>query len=365
MEAKKTPFYNNHIAHRAKMVDFCGFRMPIQYHGIVPEHRAVRRKVGIFDVSHMGEFIVKGPTALNFLQKMTTNDVSKLEPYRVQYSSMCYDDGGIVDDLLVYRLPDKYMLVVNASNLQKDFDWLDSHKPPFGVDLINVSDENALIALQGPKAQSVLSKLTGINLDELQYYWASEGKVLETDAIVSRTGYTGEDGFEIYLPPEAGEKIWDAMIEAGSTFEIEPIGLGARDTLRLEMCYALYGNDIDKTTNPFDAKLGWIVKLEKGDFIGRDALIDKKTAGIKRRLVAFELKERGFPRQHYKIFKNGSEVGEVTSGTFSPSLNKGIGMGYVPREMASEDNPIQIQIRDNFLEAVIVKPPFWKKGSHK
>ncbi|MBN1754923.1 glycine cleavage system aminomethyltransferase GcvT [bacterium] len=365
METKKTPFYENHILNKAKMVDFAGFKMPIQYAGIVPEHRKVRKKVGLFDVSHMGEFVVKGPGAFDFIQKMTTNDVSKLQPYRIQYSSMCYDDGGIVDDLLVYRFPDHYMMVVNASNLNKDFQWLESHKPSSGVDLINRSDEIGLLALQGPKAQSLLRKLTPANLDDLNYYWCLENEVAGEKMIISRTGYTGEDGFELYMPGEIGPKIWGAIMEAGVDYEIEPIGLGARDTLRLEMCYALYGNDIDQSTHPFEANMGWIVKLEKGNFTGREALIDKKTAGIKRKLVAFELKERGFPRQHYKIFHNGNEVGEVTSGTFSPSLNKGIGMGYVPKELSSIDNPIQIQIRDNLLEAVIVAPPFWKKSSHK
>ena len=366
MEAKRTPFYYKHLEKRAHMVNFSGFEMPLFYRGIVPEHLAVRASVGMFDLSHMGEFIVRGDGAFDFVQRMTTNDVLALSMYQIQYSTMCYDDGGIVDDLLVYRLPDGvYMLVVNASNIEKDFDWLRSHLPSSGVVLEDVSDRTGLLAIQGPRAEAVMQKLTDYPLDNLAYYRSAEAEVAGRKILFSRTGYTGEDGFELYLPPDACEPMWDAVEDAGREFDIKPVGLGARDSLRLEMKYCLYGNDIDKTTNPIEAGLGWIVKVHKGDFVGRDAIMRVKEEGTKRKLTSFVLRDRAFPRQHYPIKKNGEKIGEVTSGVFSPSLEKGIALGYIPREYAKIGETVYIEVRGRDYPAEIIKPPFWKKGSHK
>ncbi len=363
-EVKLTPLYDIHIKAGAKMVEFAGYKMPIQYHSITAEHLRVRKTVGMFDLSHMGEFIVSGEKALDFLQKMTTNDVSSLKEYQVQYSAMCYPDGGIVDDLLIYRLPDRFMMVVNAANIEKDYNWLKEHLTA-GVKLENISDNIGLIAVQGPNAQEVMGKLTDDNLDSLEFYHSAEGVVGGYQILYSRTGYTGEDGFELYLEPTVCEDLWWKIADAGEEFDIEPIGLGARDSLRLEMKYALYGNDIDQTTNPIEAGLGWICKLDKGDFIGKNVIAKIKEEKPKRRLVAFELKERGFPRHNYNILHNGEVVGKVTSGIFSPSLNKGIGLGYVPRSLSKAGTDLEIDIRGKHLEAVVVKPPFYKRGSHR
>ena len=361
--AKKTPFYQMHLKHNAKMVEFAGYLMPIQYKGIMEEHKKVRSKVGMFDLSHMGEFFVSGKDAEKFLQKVTLNDVKKLALYQVQYSAMCYTDGGIVDDLLVYKLPDRWMLVVNAANIEKDWGWLE--KNLFGdVQIENVSDQTALLAIQGPWAEKVFSKLTDYDLNQLRFYWAAEDKIAGTKILFSRTGYTGEDGFELYFEPELAERLWEATLEAGKEFEIEPIGLGARDSLRLEMKYMLYGNDIDQTTNPIEAGLSWIVKFDKGDFIGREELLKAKE-NIKRKLLAFEMTNKAIPRPHYEIFKNGTEIGEVTSGAFSPSLEKGIGLGYVATEYSEIGSEFEIIIRDKTHLAKVVKAPFWKNYSHK
>jgi aminomethyltransferase len=361
---KKTPFYDIHVKNNAKIVEFAGFLMPIQFKGIMEEHRRVRSTVGLFDITHMGEFEVWGRDSLAFLQRVTTNDVSKLELNQVQYSCMCYDDGGIVDDLLVYRLPTHYMLVVNASNIEKDFKWLKDHL--FGdVKLKDVSDETALLALQGPEAEKVLSQLTDLDLSNLGFYWAAFGEVASMDMIFSRTGYTGEDGFELYTKPQDGESLWYSLMEAGKEFDIEPIGLGARDSLRLEMKYMLYGNDIDQTTNPLEAGLGWVVKLDKGDFIGNEPILKTKKEGLKRKLVPFVLKGKGFPRKGYEIHKNGKKIGFVTSGTFSPSLEKGIGLGYVAVEHSTKGEELDIMIRGKAEKAEIIKPPFYKDFTHK
>ncbi len=361
--AKKTPFYQQHVKHQAKIVEFAGYLMPIQYRGIVEEHKKVRNQVGLFDLSHMGEFIVTGKDSEEFLQKVTVNDVKKLELFQVQYTAMCYPDGGIVDDLLVYKLPDRWMLVVNAANIEKDWNWLLQNK--FGdVKLENQSDRTGLLAIQGPVAEKVMRRLTDYDLNQIKFYWGAEEKVLGTKILFSRTGYTGEDGFELYIQPDLAEKIWEATLQAGKEFEIEPIGLGARDSLRLEMRYMLYGNDIDQTTNPIEAGLSWLVKLDKEDFIGQEAILKAKQ-NLRRNLVAFEMVDKAFPRQHYEIWKNVSKIGEVTSGIFSPSLEKGIGLGYVPVPESKIGNEIEILIRDKTYKAVVVKPPFWKNYSHK
>jgi aminomethyltransferase len=363
-QPKKTAFYDLHVKNGAKIVEFAGYLMPIQFRGIIEEHRRVRSTVGLFDITHMGEFEVRGSDAEKFIQRMTTNDVSQLATYQVQYSCMCYDHGGIVDDLLVYRLPDHFLLVVNGACLDKDFKWLSDHLTG-DVKLNNVSDETALLALQGPKAEQVLRNLTGVSLSDIKFYWATWGKVNGIEMLFSRTGYTGEDGFELYFSPSVAEKMWNALMEAGREFNIEPIGLGARDSLRLEMKYMLYGNDIDQTTNPLEAGIGWIVKPDKGDFIGRGPILKLKEEGLKRKLVAFELLDKAFPRQHYEIQKNGKKIGEVTSGTFSPSLDKGIGLGYVPVEHSDIGTELDIIIRGKQNKAVIIKAPFYKQFTHK
>ncbi len=361
---KKTPFYDVHLRSHAKIVEFAGFLMPILFRGILEEHRRVRSSVGLFDITHMGEFEVWGKGAHDFIQRMTSNDVSKLAPHQIQYSCMCYDHGGIVDDLLVYRLPDHYLLVVNGACLEKDFKWLSEHVSG-DVELKDVSDETCLLAIQGPKAEDVLKKLTDYNLPELKFYWSAWGEINGVEMLFSRTGYTGEDGFELYFSPPYAEKMWNAIMEAGEEFDIEPIGLGARDSLRLEMKYMLYGNDIDQTTNPLEAGLGWIVKSDKGDFIGKGPISEVKEKGIGRKLVAIELGDKAFPRQHYQIHRDGKQVGEVTSGTFSPSLAKGIGLGYVPIEYSKIGTELDIIIRGKPNKGIVVKPPFYKEFTHK
>jgi aminomethyltransferase len=361
---KRTPFYEIHLKNKAKIVEFAGFLMPVQFRGIMEEHRKVRSTVGLFDITHMGEFEVWGKDSEAFIQRMTTNDLSRLAPYQVQYSCMCYDHGGIVDDLLVYRLPDHFLLVVNGACLEKDFQWLSEHASG-NMELKDVSDQTALLALQGPNAEDVLKKLTDENLGDLRFYWSTWGKVKAVEMLFSRTGYTGEDGFELYFSPEHAETMWNALMEAGEEFDIEPIGLGARDSLRLEMKLMLYGNDIDQTTNPIEASLGWIVKLDKGDFVGKDPIRKMKEEKPRRKLVALELLDPGFPRQHYEIQKDGKKIGEVTSGTFSPSLNKGIGLGYVPAEHSKIGTELDILIRSKPYRAVVVKPPFYKDFTHK
>jgi len=358
---KTTGFSDIHRTLGAKMVEFAGYIMPIQYAGILQEHRRVRSSVGLFDVSHMGEFFITGENALAFLQKITINDVSALQINQVQYSAMCYDDGGIVDDLLVYRLPDQYMVVVNASNLDKDWQWMQAHVPK-NVTLTNRSDELSLLALQGPRAEDTLKKLTDVPLQDIPFYWLRQGAVDGVDMIVSRTGYTGEPGFELCFPREFSEQIWNAIMAAGAEFDIEPVGLGARDTLRLEMKYCLYGNDIDHTTNPIEAGLGWITKINKGDFIGKPVIQRAKEKGVARKLIAFELEQKGFPRHGYKILQDEKEIGRVTSGAFSPSLEKGIGMGYVITAASKVGTLIDIEIRGKQTPARVIKPPFYKKG---
>jgi aminomethyltransferase len=359
---KRTPFYNIHTALGAKMVEFAGYEMPVQYSSIIEEHLTVRQKVGVFDVTHMGEFFVRGNDALAFLQKVTINDVTRLKPGKVQYSAMCYNDGGIIDDLLVYCMENQYMLVVNASNLQKDFDWLQSQK--FGdVEIENVSDTTALLAVQGPKSLLTLQKLTKEDLSKIGYYNFARNTLAGISMIISRSGYTGELGFELYFDADAerAKKIWNAIFDAGKEFGIAPIGLGARDTLRLEMGYCLYGNDIDNTTHPLEAGLGWITKLTKDNFNGRDAIVKAKQEGLKRKLIGFTLSKKTLARHGYEIMYNAHIVGQVTSGTFSPSLQKGIGMGYVAFELANAGTIISILVRGKEVPATIVALPFLQK----
>ncbi|HNW58477.1 MAG TPA: glycine cleavage system aminomethyltransferase GcvT [bacterium] len=360
MESRKTALYDIHVQAGGKMVEFAGYYMPIQYRGIIDEHRRVRTTAGLFDVSHMGEFFVKGPNAEAFLQKITINDVSKLAVKQVQYSAMCYQDGGIVDDLLIYRFPDHYLMVVNAANLEKDWAWANSHLID-GVTLTNESDKLSLLALQGPMAPQILQKLTTLNLNALEYYWLDESAAAGVPMMISRTGYTGEVGYELMFENRHAVKVWEAVMTAGAEFGIEPVGLGARDTLRLEMKFCLYGNDIDQTTHPLEAGLGWITKLNKGEFIGREALLAAKAAGLTRKLIGFDMPGKAFPRHGYAIWKDGQRIGTVTSGTFSPSLEKGIGTGYVPAGMAAVGTPIEIEIRNTRMPATVCETPFYRK----
>ncbi len=358
---KRTSLYDRHIALGAKMASFAGFQMPIQYSGINQEHNTVRKTAGIFDVSHMGEFKLSGPGAFAYLQKMTINDISMIEPGQAQYSAMCYPDGGIVDDLLVYRFTDHYMLVVNAANIDKDFNWLQENMID-DCELKNISDEFDLIALQGPKSKRILYDALGLKVDNLQFYHLLESKFENQNIIVARTGYTGELGFELYGSKKIIPLIWDKIMDSGKSYGLEPVGLAARDTLRMEMKYCLYGNDIDQSTNPFEAGLGWITKLDKVDFIGKNALIQNK-ANIKRRLVCLEMIDRAIPRPGYRVKIDNQDIGYVTSGTQSPSLEKGIGLAYVDKPHTKSETEVIVEVRGKSKQAIIVKPPFYKNGT--
>ncbi len=357
MELKKTALYQTHVNHGGKMVEFAGFTLPIQYKGIRDEHRKVRESVGVFDVSHMGEIEITGANSLEMVQRLTISDVSALEVGQAHYTAMCYEDGGIVDDLLIYRYQDKFLLVVNAANKDKDLEWIIKNKLD-GCKVKDTSDQITQIAVQGKKAEETLQQLTEVDLSAIKFYWFKEGLLAGMPMLISRTGYTGEPGFELYFENQYAQPVWDAVFEAGAKFEIEPIGLAARDSLRMEKKMCLYGNDIDQTTNPLEAGLGWITKLDKGDFIGRDVLRKVKEEGLNRRLVAFTLNAPGFPRKGYKIFKDGSEIGNVTSGTVSPILEKGIGLGYVAKGHTKVGTEIEIEIRNKMIKAEIIKPPF-------
>ncbi|MGM9477708.1 glycine cleavage system aminomethyltransferase GcvT [Pedobacter sp. GSP4] len=358
---KNTALTEKHIALGAKMVPFAGYNMPVTYEGINAEHATVRNGVGVFDVSHMGEFILKGENALDLIQRVTSNDASKLYDGKVQYSCLPNQDGGIVDDLLVYRLDEKtYMLVVNASNIEKDWNWIQQFNTN-AVEMHNISDQTSLFAIQGPKAADALQSLTDVNLASMEYYTFVKGTFAGVDnVVISATGYTGAGGFEIYFENQYADQIWDAIFEAGAAYNIKPIGLGARDTLRLEMGFCLYGNDIDDTTSPIEAGLGWITKFSK-PFTNSEALLAQKEAGIKNKLVGFEMIDRGIPRHDYEIADaEGNIIGRVTSGTQAPSLQKAIGMGYVAKDFAKEGTEVFINIRNTPIKAKVVKFPFYK-----
>jgi len=358
---KNTALTSIHEALGAKMVPFAGYNMPVSYEGVTIEHETVRKDVGVFDVSHMGEFLISGPNALELIQKVSTNDASKLTDGKAQYSCLTNTEGGIVDDLIIYCLnPEKYLLVVNASNIEKDWDWISMHNT-MEADMKDLSSEYSLLAIQGPKAVEAMQSLSPYDLSSIKFYnFVVEEFAGIENVIISATGYTGSGGFEIYCKNSEVEQVWNNVLEAGKEFGIKPIGLAARDTLRLEMGYCLYGNDIDDTTSPLEAGLGWITKFTK-DFINSDALKAQKAEGPQRKLIAFEIEDRGIPRQGYDIVdEGGNTIGIVTSGTMSPSLNKGIGLGYVPSNMSGFGEPIYIQIRKKAVKATIVKLPFYK-----
>ena len=358
---KNTALTSIHEALGAKMVPFAGYNMPVSYEGVTIEHETVRKDVGVFDVSHMGEFLISGPNALELIQKVSTNDASKLTDGKAQYSCLTNTEGGIVDDLIIYCLnPEKYLLVVNASNIEKDWDWISMHNT-MEADMKDLSSEYSLLAIQGPKAVEAMQSLSPYDLSSIKFYnFVVEEFAGIENVIISATGYTGSGGFEIYCKNSEVEQVWNNVLEAGKEFGIKPIGLAARDTLRLEMGYCLYGNDIDDTTSPLEAGLGWITKFTK-DFINSDALKAQKAEGPQRKLIAFEIEDRGIPRQGYDIVdEGGNTIGIVTSGTMSPSLNKGIGLGYVPSNISGFGEPIYIQIRKKAVKATIVKLPFYK-----
>ncbi len=360
-EVKRTPLYNVHVAAGAKMVEFGGWLMPVQYEGILKEHQAVRSAAGLFDVSHMGEIRISGQGARDFLQKLVTNDVSRLKPGCALYSPMCNPQGGTIDDLLVYQLEDdQYLLVVNAANIQKDYDWVKSQAAS-SVIIENVSEKTCQLALQGPAAQRILQKITAIDLRDTKYFCFVYGRVEGVECLVSRTGYTGEDGFELYFPAEHAEALWQAILAAGQLGGVKPVGLGARDTLRFEACLALYGHELTDEISPLMAGLGWTVKFNKPEFIGREALLKEKEAGPTHRLVGLEMIDRGIPRQGYPLYKEDREVGWVTSGTFAPTLEKNLGLAYVAVQWAKTGGELDVMVRNKPLKARIVQKPFYKR----
>jgi aminomethyltransferase len=356
---KHTPLRDVHVKAGARMVPFGGWEMPVQYTGIVEEHRAVRRAVGLFDISHMGEFEIAGREVLRVVQELTTNDASTLAVGQVQYTLLCYPEGGVVDDLTLYRLgDDRFMLTVNAANIDKDWGWVTEHGGGPSA-WRNVSEETALLAVQGPRAEGLVQRLADSDVTRVPYYHFARGAVAGVPALISRTGYTGEDGFELYVAAPRAAELWHALLEAGRADGIQPVGLGARDTLRLEMKFALYGNDIDQTTNPLEAGLGWVVKPSKGDFIGRSAIEALRARGVTRRLVGFEMVEPSVPRHGYRLLKDGAPVGGVTSGSFGPAVERYIGMGYVPATLAAVGSELDVEIRGKPQRARVVRTPFY------
>jgi len=359
---RRTPLYEAHRALGARMVDFGGWEMPVQYSGILDEHRTVRERAGLFDVSHMGEIEVRGTKALEVCQRVTVNDVCRLRDGGAQYSMFCLPSGGTIDDVLLYRLSDtRYLFCVNAANREADFEWVREHGKD--AEVVDRGDEYSQLALQGPRATKILADLTEVALDQVPTFHFVEGVVAGCQAIVSHTGYTGEDGWELYCSPDAARGLWDALLETGEPYGVRPVGLGARDTLRLESALALYGHELNRETTPYEAGLGWVVRLDKGDFVGREALSRQKEEGVKRRLVGLTLLERGIPRQGYPILHDGKVVGEITSGTKSPTLGKPVGMGYVQAQHGKVGTGLAVEIRGRRLEAEVVKLPFYRRLS--
>lgn len=363
---KKTPIYDLHLALGGKIIDFGGWALPVEYSGIIEEHKAVRSAAGLFDVSHMGEITVSGSQAEEFLQKMLTNDIHAMQDYQIYYTLMCYPDGGVVDDLIVYKYnQENYLLVVNAANIQKDYEWLQKHSLE-GAEIKNVSDHYAQFALQGPNAQAILQEMADMDLSELGFFrFRPDLEIGGFSALVSRSGYTGEDGFEIYVRPADAALLWQKLLEKGKSHGLVPVGLGARDTLRFEAVLPLYGHEIAKNITPLEAGLSFFVKFNKEDFIGKDVLVKQKETGIPRKLAAFEMLERGIPRSAYEVQAEGKQIGYVTTGGFSPSLNKNIGLALIEAEYAQEDKIIEVIVRNKKLQAVIIAKPFYKKKYKK
>lgn len=365
MSLKRTPLFSMHQKYGGKMVDFGGWELPVQYESIIKEHHMVRQKAGLFDVSHMGEIEVKGEKAQDFIRYLVTNNITKLQTYQIQYSPMCYEDGGVVDDLLVYKYsPSHYLLVVNASNTDKDYEWIKTHAFP-GIEVVNVSDRFAQLAIQGPSAQVILQKLCDVDLNTIKYYWFNPSvKVAGFDGIVSRTGYTGEDGFEVYVSCDKADQLWEKILAAGGE-DITPVGLGARDTLRFESKLPLYGQEIDRDITPLEAGLGFFVKLDDANFIGKEALVKQKSAVPPRILAEFEMVGRGIPRSHYQVEKDGVVIGHVTTGSHAPTLGKNIGLALIKREYYKPGQEIDIIIRDKPVKARIGTEIFYQKKSGK
>ncbi|MBC8493092.1 MAG: glycine cleavage system aminomethyltransferase GcvT [Chloroflexi bacterium] len=361
---KKTALYDKHIALGAKMISFAGWYMPVHYSSIFDEHNTVRTAVGLFDIDHMGQIEISGPDAHDFLQYVMTFDISRIAVGEAHYSLLCYDDGTVVDDTFVYHLPDRYLVVVNAANNDKDTRWLLYHARGYDVRIRNSSDALYMLALQGPRAEEVLQQLTDTNLQQLEYHYCTEDRVASTSAVIARTGYTGEDGFELFFSVDKAISIWNALMETGASYGIRPIGLGARDTLRFEARLPLYGHELGPDINPYEARLGWVVNLHKVAFVGKEALLKIRLEGIKRRLIGFEINEGGMARHGFKIHINGNQAGFVTSGAYSPILRKRLGLGYVPREHAVLGTELEIPIRSKMAKATIVETPFYepKKG---
>jgi glycine cleavage system T protein len=363
MDLKRTPLYEEHLAAKAKLIDFGGWEMPVQYVGVLEEHHAVRTKAGLFDVSHMGEIDVRGKEALAFVQMLITNDLSKLEDGRILYSPMCYPNGGIVDDLLVYRYDSEhFFIVVNASNTDKDYAWIVEQAKGFEVSTENVSDQFAQLALQGPLAENILQRITTINLTQIRYYGFAQGEVDGVSCLISRTGYTGEDGFELYVSPALSRQLWQKIMDIGRSEGVQPIGLGARDTLRFEARLPLYGNELGPEISPLEAGLGIFVKLNKDDFIGKKALLNQKEQGVPRKLVGLEMIGRGIARSHYLLQKNDEGIGFVTSGSFSPTLNKNIALGLIRSDLAVQGDVLDVIIRGKAIQARIIPSLFYKRG---
>jgi len=357
---QRTPLYDTHVRSGARMVEFAGWDMPVQYSGLLDEHEAVRTRAGLFDVSHMGEVVFRGPKALESLNRLLTNDLTQIAEGQAQYGCLCRESGGIVDDVVVYRrAADELLVCVNAGNRQKDFEWLRDHAG--SAQVTNESEDWGQIALQGPRAAAILQPLTKVDLATLKSFRFADGQVAGLPCTVARTGYTGEDGFELFCRPDAAARLWEALMEAGVPGGLVPAGLGARDTLRLEMAYRLYGSDMDDTTTPLEAGLAWVVKLDKGDFVGRDALVRQKETGVPRKLVGFVLTDPGIARHGYDVLRDGRKVGVVTSGTKSPSLKTSIGLAYVPPALAAEGSTFAVDIRGRSAEAQVVKTPFYTR----